>query len=244
MARALSLSDLWHSARSGEGAFPPAALSRLPEPARRYLEHAIAPGTRLARAVRLRMRGEIKLKRWLPFSAEEVIAWDRGMIWSAAVRMAGLAIRGSDRLVGGEGAMRWRLLGIIPVMAASGPDITRSAAGRMAGESVWLCGDEVSWEAPDPSQAIARLTVAGEPAEVSLGIDAVGRLETVRFPRWGNPEGGAFRRVDFGGVVEEERRFAGYTIPMRLRLGWYFGSARFDAEGEFFRVQIEEALYR
>jgi len=41
-----------------------------------------------------------------------------------------------------------------------------------------------------------------------------------------------------------ERAFDGYTIPTRLRIGWYFGSERFESEGEFFRVTIDRATYR
>src|ERR1700687_1046242 len=99
-----SLDELWRSAPPAEGTFPTPRVAGLPEAARRYLEHAIAPGTRLASAVRLRMHGEIKLKRWLPFAAEQVIRWDRGMIWRATVRMHGVTIRGSDRLLAGAGA--------------------------------------------------------------------------------------------------------------------------------------------
>ena len=51
--------------------------------------------------------------------------------------MNGLAIGGFDRLVDGEGEMRWKLLGLFPVMTASGPDISRSAAGRFMTESAW-----------------------------------------------------------------------------------------------------------
>lgn len=66
---------------------------------RRYLAHAIAPGTPLAGAVRLRMHGEIKLRGWMPFTAEQVLHRGRGMIWRATVRRRGLWIRGDDRLV-------------------------------------------------------------------------------------------------------------------------------------------------
>lgn len=114
MSNELSVSDLWESVPSAENVFQAANLSHLPDAVQRYLEQAIAPGTRLAQAVRLQMHGEIKLKRWLPFKAEEVIAWNRGFIWSATVRMFGMPIRGSDRYVDGEGSMRWRLFGIYP----------------------------------------------------------------------------------------------------------------------------------
>jgi hypothetical protein len=62
--------------------------------------------------------------------------------------------------------------------------------------------------------------------------------------RWGNPEGAEFDHVNFGAIAEEERTFDGYTIPAQLRVGWYFGSDRFESEGEFFRVTIENAIYR
>jgi hypothetical protein len=248
MTRQISLHELWDSAPLGERTFPASDLSRLPEAARRYQQHAIAPGTRLARAVRLRMHGQIKLQRWLPFTAEQVIVWDRGFIWSATVRMFGMPIWGSDRLVDGEGAMRWRLLGIIPVMTAAGPDITRSAAGRLVGEAMWLpsvlCETDVSWTAPDASHLHARFRAHGESAELELVIDEGGRLETVKLPRWGNPEGADFHYVGFGAIVEEEETFNGYTIPARLRAGWYFGTDRFESEGEFFRATIDDATYR
>jgi hypothetical protein len=59
-----SLDDLWSSAQPGARVFDPAKVSGLPEGVRLYLEHAIAAGTPLASAVRLRMHGEIKLKGW------------------------------------------------------------------------------------------------------------------------------------------------------------------------------------
>jgi hypothetical protein len=244
----ISLDELWDATPSGTRTFQPEQVAGLPEAARRYLTHAIAPGTRLASAVRLRMHGQIKLKRWLPFRAEQVLCGPRGMLWKATVHMAGLPIRGFDRLLNGEGAMQWKLCGLVPVMAASGPDITRSAAGRVKAECVWLpsalCGEDVSWTAPQSSRPHARFTVPEDTAELELALNDTGRLMAVKLPRWGNPEGAAFHTVDFGGAAEEEKTFGGYTIPTRLRVGWYFETPRFEADGEFFRVTIDEATYK
>jgi hypothetical protein len=105
------------------------------------------------------MHGEIKLKKWIPFTAEQVICWEHGLIWSATAWMKSfLPIVGSDRIIDGSGT--------------------------------------------------------------------------------------EFRYVDFGGILEEESTFCGYTIPTRLRVGWYFGSERFESEGEFFRATIDDAIYR
>ncbi len=248
MARVLSLNELWESAPHGDRSFQADDTSHLPEPAQRYLKHAIAADTVLARAVRLRMHGQIKLQQWLPFKAEQVIAWGRGFIWSASVRMYVIPIRGSDHLIDGEGAMQWKLLGLIPVMTASGPDITRSAAGRVAGESMWLpsvlCDEDVSWTSSDSSHLRAKFTAHGETTELGLSVDERGKLKSIKYPRWGNPGDSEFRYVDFGALVEEEGTFGGYTIPSRLRVGWHFGTDRFESEGEFFRAIIDHAEYQ
>jgi len=243
------IDSLWDSTPAATGReFDPEQIAELPLVARRYLEHAIAPSTRLANAVRLHMHGEIKLKRWLPFTAEQVIRRDRGMIWTATVRMFGLPIRGFDRLIDGEGEMHWKLFGLIPIMSASGADITRSAVGRVAAESVWLpsatCDAQTAWTQHDAGHVRARIVVARIATEVDLGIDDDGRLKSIALQRWGNPEDAEFHDAAFGGIADQERTFAGYTIPTRLRIGWHFGSARFEPEGEFFRVTVDGAAFR
>jgi hypothetical protein len=144
--------------------------------------------------------------------------------------------------------MRWKLIGIFTVMSASGPDISRSAAGRVKAESVWLpsilCGDDVSWTAPDSRHADAHFKVRTDTQPLTLIVDDKGGLKSIKLQRWGNPEGGEFHDANFGGVVEEEGTFAGYAIPTRVRIGWYFGTDRFEREGEFFRATVDDAKYR
>ena len=84
----------------------------------------------------------------------------------------------------------------------------------------------------------------GESADIDYVVDEKGGLKTVNMPRWGNPEGAEFHYANRGGMVEQEGKFGGYTIPTRMRIGWYFGSERFASEGEFFRVTIDDASYR
>ena len=244
----LSPDELWNSTPVDCELIDRGRLFLLPGAARKYLRHAVAPGARFASAVRLQMHGQIKLKGWLPFSAEEVIRWDRGMIWRAVVRMHGVQIRGDDSFIDGEGAMRWKLFGFLPLVNASGTDVTRSAAGRVNIESVWLpsvlCTEHVSWTSTRDFQCHASFTAHNEPAEVDYGIDRDGRLTTVNMPRWGNPGGAAFDYANCGAFVETEGQFGGYTIPTRMRVGWHFGTERFESEGEFFRLIIDDAAYR
>ena len=133
----VSLNRLWESALTSDRVFHPEHLAKLPAPVRRYLEYAIAPGTPLASAVRFWMHGEMKLeKKWYPFKGEEVISWNRGMIWQATTWMNGLPIWGADRVVDGVGESQWKILGLFPVMQASGADITHSSVGRVQVEAM------------------------------------------------------------------------------------------------------------
>jgi hypothetical protein len=248
MAKQMSLNALWNSAIPEHRTFNPDEFAHLPAAARRYLEHAIAPGTALASAVRLKMHGEIKLKTWCPFTAEQVVYMQRGFIWSATAWMNRLPVVGSDRIIDGVGAMQWKLLGLFPVMTGTGADITRSTAGRFHTELMLLpsafCRHDVTWGSTDAAHLHASFMAQGEQAALDFALDPTGRLKTAQLPRWGNPDGAEHRYVNFGAMVEDEGTFGGYTIPTRLRVGWYFGRERFEPEGEFFRATIDEAIYR
>jgi hypothetical protein len=245
----VSIDELWESAPISERIFNPESLSNLPETARRYLEHAIAPGAKLASAVRFWMQGEIQLEhKWHDFTAEEVVCWDRGIIWQANTWINGLPISGADRVVDGIGHSQWKTFGLVSVVNETGADVTRSAIGRMQIESVclpsMLAHPDVIWTEIDRTHVKANFTALGEQAELFLTIDRAGRLERVKLLRWGNPEGSDYRYVDFGGVVAAEAKFSDYTIPTHLNIGWFFDSKRFESEGEFFRCSIDKAIYR
>lgn len=231
--------------RTATEGFDPGMLAGLPEPARRWLGHAIAPGTPLWETVELRMEGQIRLGSWRPFSARQVLTPPSGFIWAARARVAGLPVTGYDRYSGATGEMRWRLLGVLPVLSASGPDVSRSAAGRLAGEAVllptvfrhadWTAGDE-----PDTTVMCWRL--AGSDERTTLRIGADGRLLDAVLQRWGNPGGAPYGRHPFGVAVEAEATFGGITLPSVLRAGWWWGTDR-AAEGEFFRARITSATF-
>ncbi|MDB4968078.1 MAG: hypothetical protein JWN44_3767 [Myxococcales bacterium] len=243
-----ALEELWNAAAAVGAPFRAAEIAGLPEPARRYLTHAIAEGTPSASAVRLRMHGQIRLGAWHPFEAEQVIRWNRGFVWKARVKMRGLPVVGSDRWIDGQGAMRWKMLGIIPVWTAAGPDISRAALGRVQIESIWLpsmlLAPEVGWHVTDATHAVATVSMRGHEADIRVALDGGGRATSVWMERWGNPDGGAFAFSPFGGIVDDEATFGGYTIPSKLRIGWHFAGERFEKDGESFHATIDDATFR
>jgi hypothetical protein len=218
--------------------FDPAAIVGLPEPARRWLGHAIAPGTPLWSSVELTMHGQIKLGRWRSFTALQVLTPPDGYIWAARTRLAGLPVTGYDRLASGGGEMHWRLMRLIPVLNASGPDVTRSAYGRLAGEIVLLptAFRHASWSRGEHAgTAVATWRLDDDTEAAELRIKPNGRLVEVCVNRWGNPGGAPFGRYPFGVRFEAESRFGGITIPTVFRAAW--------GESEFFRTEITGAVF-
>jgi hypothetical protein len=222
------------------GRFDPAELEGLAEPVRHHLAQAVAPGTALSTSARLSMRGQIKVGRWLPFRARQVLNPHQGFVWAA--RAAGL-IAGVDRYADGAGLTDWKLAGLVTVAHGEGPDVTRSAAARAGAEGIWLPTAllprfGVRWAAQAADRITAAFAVGDTPLELELRLDAAGRIMSLSFDRWGDPgDGGGYAWHPFGGEITGYASFAGLSIPSAGRLGWFWGTDRWT-QGEFFRYAI------
>ena len=232
---------------AADGSFTPAELEGLPDPVQRYFRAAIEPGTPLARTALITMNGHLRIGRWLPFRGTEVLTPHRGFVWWA--RAAGI-VSGSDRYVDGAGELDWKLLGLVRVMHASGPDVSRSAGARAAAEAAWLPTTllprlGVEWAAPDDAHIEARYAIDGQPMRVRYEMTDDGHVRSVVFDRWGDPDGtGSWGLWPFGGEFTGHASFDGVTIPGAGRMGWHYGTDRW-VDGEFFRYQITDlSLHR
>ncbi|WSY15506.1 hypothetical protein OG928_29265 [Embleya sp. NBC_00896] len=188
------------------------------------------------------MHGRIRVRRWwCPFEARQTLTPPTAFRWDARVRgPGGVRIVGFDRLDPEGGRMVWRLFGVLPFIGATGPDVTRSAAGRLAGEAVLMPAfalrPDVRWEPLDDTGATARFTVAGYPQEVTVTVTPSGALASVSLPRWGNPDGGPFREHRFVASFDGEATWDGFLLPTGIHAGW-------DATGEFIHYDIDTATH-
>jgi hypothetical protein len=204
----------------------------------------------LASSVSLEMRGTMRLKperEWMPMKARQIVAPPKGYVWRAEVGAGLMRFSGGDHYANGSGRMRFWLWGVIPLVKQEGPDVSRAALGRLVCETVWLPSSllpqhGVKWEAVDGASARATMKIGEETITLTLFIEPDGRPCEIRILRWGNlTEEGSFGYIPFGGQIQEEREFGGYTIPSKVSVGWRLGTDRYF---EFFRARIEDAVFR
>jgi hypothetical protein len=228
-----------------DGVFSDAEVEGCDEPVRRYFKAAIAPGTPLACAARLRMHGAIRFgKRWFPFRAEELLAPLHGYLWPATVAHG--LLRGSDCYDDGLASMSWKLLGIVPVIRSTGADVARSARGRTTAEGVWLPTAVlprygVQWHAKNDRHIVATIPIEGEQQTLCITTDDAGLVRSVHVDRWGDPDGtGQFDWYPFGIEIARSRSFhVGITMGAEGIGGWFHATDRWR-EGAFFRYTIRE----
>ena len=246
-----AVTEVWESlARSAPSGqqFDSAMTESLPEPARRWLSHVIAPGTPLARAAIVQMHGQIRLKRWLPFRAVQLQAPPAGYVWAAQVRWGPIWIGGYDRYSDATGEMRWRLFSRLPVMTATGSDTDRSAAGRVALDAMlvptaWL-QPTIRWRADGSDTVVAEWRVDNQTLAVTLTIAPNGALRSVTMPRWAQPAGHPWGEYPCGGTLDDETGFDGIKLGRRMRAGYFYGSQQWDSpSGEFFRAELTDVQF-
>lgn len=229
--------------------FDRTTLHGLPPPARRYLARALPDGLPLSSEVELQMDGEIKLGgRWLRFTADQILRAGVGFVWAPVVGGRVLRFVGADMLTRGEARMDFRLHGRIPVVRATGPDVRRSAQGRLAAETVvWLPQAltpqmGARWRAIDDVRAIVMVNAAGDEVEVEVAVDEDGRLRWLVLQRW-NGSAKPPTYAPFGGSVDSIHTATnGVRIAGTGTVGWDWRTSR-QRDGEFFRYRITAATF-
>jgi len=224
--------------------FDPATLTRLPDPARAYLRHAIAPDAPLPRTVDVRMSGSLRVTEagdWVPFEARERICAERGFVWEARIAaLRRLTMEGADWLMGEDAGTEFALGGWFPAIHQTGEDVARSAAGRLVVELIWLPSAltpqrGATWASGDEYRAV--VTPSGSNTPMTVLVDRAGVLRQVSLVRRRVAPDGRISVAPFGAVIEAEERFNGFTVPTRVIGAWGIGT---DDHYEFFRADVTD----
>lgn len=144
--------------------------------------------------------------------------------------------------------MDFRIFGLVPVARASGPDTDRSAAGRLAAETVAWLPQAVTpqagarWTAVDDRRATVAVPTPAGPIDVTITVDDDGRLLSTAMQRWSDQTSPPSEQP-FGGRADDE--FVtddGVRIMGAAAIGWGWETDDWPS-GEFFRFRLESAAF-
>ena len=228
--------------------YDPAMVANLPEPAQRFFNFTIKPGTPLLTVAEIDMGGEFSLgsrekPNYRPMDARQILASPHGFVWMLRIPGA-VSLSGSDT---GKWT-RFRLFGLIPVARLGGDaNHARAAFGRYVAEALFwtpaalLPGPGIVWEALGPDAARVTVTHNGLTQSVDVSVDKEGRPVEVRFQRWTNANAERANRLQpFGGYLSDFREIQGFRLPFRVEAGNLFGT---DAYFPFFKARLRTIRY-
>ena len=218
--------------------FDESMVQDLPAVAKRYFGHAIRPGTPLARSVWLAQSASMRPSEngaRLELRAEQWLTAGQGFLWAATTKIGPLPFTVVDHYAEREGAVQVRALGIVPIETATGYDVTRSSRHRLAAESVWLPASLLPrtgarWIETAPNAARVTIAVDEDVIELNLSVGDDGSLRSVSLERHGDVGVESWQSIPYGFDVEAEGTFGGFTIPTRVRGGWWYGTDRYDPD--------------
>ncbi len=232
--------------------YNPDMVRDLPPVARRYFMHAIAVGTPLFIRAELSMKGKFHLgdagsQQTFAMQARQILAPPLAFVWIAQMSMGPLRISGSDGFHKGHGWTRFWMAQSLPlVQRAATADLDRSAAIRPAIEAIWvpatlLPAHGAVWKQINPDTADVTVGFGQNATTIRLQIATDGALIKVSAQRWSDANPGkTYQMQPFGGTVDGEMTFGGFTIPGQITIGNHLGTPDYLP---FFNANITSVRY-
>jgi hypothetical protein len=207
-------------------------VTDLPEPAQRFFNFAISPGTPLLAVAEIDMGGQFSLgsrenPNYKQMDAKQILAAPSGFVWKLRLPGVGL-VSGSDS----DQWTRFRILGLLPVARIGGNlDHARAAYGRYVAEALFwtpaavLPGPGIVWQKVDENTARVTVSHSGLSQAVNVTVDRDGQPKEVYFMRWtnANPEK-TYRLQPFGGRLSDFREVQGFRLPFYVEAGNMYGT--------------------
>jgi hypothetical protein len=198
---------------------------------------AMPHGEVACRGAWLRQTGELRFgpdRPWLPFDAEQ--SFDGPGIdfrWAARVRMAPLLhARVVDAFQGGAGSLVARVLGIIPVARASGPDTDLGEALRGLAELPWrpmafARASHLAFTSPSPGRLGATFDDGRTRAAVEFEVADDGRVLSVTAPHRPRLVGKRVTATPWSGTFREYQELDGFRVPTAAEVTWHLPDGPF-----------------
>ena len=172
----------------------------------------------------LAQEGEMRLGRgrWQRFRAvQELWAEEVRFCWRARFRL----FRVEDSYRDGDGRLDARLLGLVPVVRARGPELSLGEAYRYLGELPWVppartLNPALEWRELDAATHEVATTVGDARAVVRIALDEHGDAVSVSAVARPALEGKRTVERPWGGGFSDYRTQGGLRIPTRGEAWW------------------------
>jgi hypothetical protein len=203
-------------------------LSRLPEPAQRYLNYTGVIGKPWIDTVRIKYAGIFRLaadKPWMPIKAEQVYTTNPPAFrWRARFKMFGLwIVTGDDTYQNGHGHMFGKIAGLFNIFDARGPEIDQGTMMRYLNEMTWfpiaLLSDYVTWQAVDEQSFDVTFTDHGKSVTARFFIAPDGRLINFSTMRYREHKG-QYTLDRWDTPMTEWGVLGGLNLPIRGQAVW------------------------
>jgi hypothetical protein len=202
----------------------------VPALVRRYLTRVLPAEVSIPRQVRVTQVGEMRRKpggRWLRFSAvEEFAVKEVAFSWRARFRLAKLvSLSVVDGYAGGAGRLEARLLGLVPVLRARGPEVAEGEALRYLAELAWVpqamaANRRLEWRELGAQTVEVATRVGSARVALRLEFDAAGDLVGAATDARPRTERKRIVPTPWAGSYSEYAAFDGIRVPTRAEVRW------------------------
>lgn len=215
-----------------ESSITEADLSRLPDPVRRYLRKAGAVGQPRVSHFTARWTGRIRGspdEAWMGFSAEQHNHIDPpARMFFMDARRSGLPVDVFHLFEAGGASMQVRLLSVVPMVRADGPDLTLAETVTLLNDLAILAPaalvhSRIRWEAVDDRSARASYAIGANTIRAVLSFN--GEDELVDFVSEdrlrASPDGREFTPVRWSTPLSLYRQFGPLHVASRGEAWWH-----------------------
>lgn len=211
----------------------------LPEPVRRYLRLSGAIGRPRVHRFRAAWRGRIRggpADPWMSFHAEQHnFVRVPARFFHMKARRNGLPVDILHTFARDAATMRVRLLSLVPLVDASGPQLDRAETVTLLNDLCVLApgaliDPSIEWEAIDADAARARYTVGENTVEAVLHFEGDGRLvDFVSDDRLAaSADGRTFERRRWSTPLSDYRDFGPWRLAGRGKGRWQTPEGAYD----------------
>lgn len=223
-------------------------LSGLPEIVQKYFRLVLKDGVPIINRATLTQHGEFRIKLesegWLDMNAiQNFTTGNRGFVWSATIKMfPPVNVKVIDSYINGKGAMKGKVLSLIPVIDESEKkELNKAAIQRYLAESVWfptalLPTQGVKWTEIDEKKASATINDSGITVSLVFGFNDKGEIVEVYTSERYREVDGEYRLFPWEGKFSNYIEIQGYRIPSVGEVAWILEDGTFP----YWRANIKQ----